>query len=127
MRKRIQRTLGPMEVIAVDGGPSTTVNGVDRSAEWRGLVPRALGKAGVSHKAAAVDMAIDPGLLSAQLSGVPGKHLSWLRMGSLPPAFWRELIVLIAEFHDITIGTTPRDTADAAVGRLVREIVGRCR
>lgn len=127
MTRTIQRTLGPMEVMAVDAAPSTTVNRVDRVREWIGLVPRALGKAGVSHKAAAAEMEIDPGLLSAQLGGAAGKHLSFGRMGSLPPEFWRELIVLIADFHNITIGGTQQDAEDAAIGRCVREAVKRCR
>lgn len=127
MSPSMQRTLGPMEVRPVDGGPSTTVNAVDRMREWIGLVPRALGKSGVSHKTAAADMAIDPGLLSAQLGGAAGKHLSFGRMGSLPPAFWRELIFLIAEFHEIPIGGTQQDAEDAAIGRCVREAVSRCR
>lgn len=127
MKSMLQRALGPMEVIAVDGAPSTTVNGVDRGREWLGLVARALGKAGVSHKAAAADLEIDPGLFSAQLSGAEGKHLSFGRMRNLPPAFWRELIVLVADFHEIPIGGTQQDTEDAAIGRLVREAVTRCR
>jgi hypothetical protein len=123
MRSSLQGALGPMEVTPVDGGTSTTVNAVD----WLGLVVRALGRAGISHKVAASDMAVDPGLFSAQLSGTPGKHLSWGRMGNLPPAFWRELITLVAEFHGLTVGATPQDAADAQIGRLVREAVTRCR
>lgn len=127
MSGSIQRALGPMEVIAVDGAPSTTVNAVDRGREWLGLVARALGKAGVSHKAAAADLAIDPGLFSAQLAGAEGKHLSFGRMRNLSPAFWRELIVLIADFHGLPLGSTQQDVEDAAIGRLVREAVTRCR
>jgi hypothetical protein len=127
MKRSLQGALGPMGVRPVDATTSTTVNDVDRSREWLGLVPRALGKAGVSHKRAAADMEIDAGLLSAQLSGSPGKHLSWLRMGALPPTFWRELILLIVDFHDITIGPSQQDADDAAIGRLVREVVTRCR
>ena len=128
MRRSLQGTFGPMEVRPLDDGPSTDVNEVDRRREWLGLVPLALGKAGISQKAAAVDMdGIDPGLLSAQLAGVPGKHLSWTRMGGLPPAFWRELILLILDFHAITIGASQQDVDDAHIGRLVREAVQRCR
>lgn len=138
MSATVQRALGPMEVISVegvasptvtkvDGTPSSTVTKVDRSRDWLQLVSRALGKSGLSHKAAAAEMDIDRGLLSAQLTGVPGKHLSWSRMGALPPEFWRELILLVLDFHDITIGTTQKDAEDAAIGRLVREAVGRCR
>lgn len=123
MRLKVQGALGPMEVRPVDGPASTMVKSVD----WLGLVSRALGKSGITHKAAASDMEIDQGLLSAQLSGASGKHLSWGRMGKLPPEFWAELIVLIAEFHDITVGGTRQDAEDAAVGRLVREVVTRCR
>jgi hypothetical protein len=41
------------------------------------------------------------------------------------PKFWRELLVQICDFHDITIGQTQRDAEDAAIGRLVREAVQR--
>ena len=132
MPRTLQPTLGPMEVIAVDQAQSTvdqarstTVNTVDRERDWLALVPRALGKAGVSHKAAASDLEIDRGLLSAQLSGAPNKHLSWRRMWKLSPEFWAEIIPLICDFHGITINGTRQDAEDAAIGRLVREAVSR--
>jgi hypothetical protein len=114
-----QGALGPLEVIPVDGPTSTTVKNRDR--EWLGLISRAFGRAGISHKAAAAEMEIDPGLLSAQLSGAPGKHLSWLRLGKLPPEFWQEVILLMCEYHEITIGQTVQERTDMEVGKLFRE------
>ncbi len=61
--------------------------------EWRALVGRALGRAGLSQKAAAIDLGITPQALSKQLAGA--EHLSFWRMFNLPPEFWRELVALI--------------------------------
>src|ERR687895_551846 len=80
MSRSVQPSLGPMEVTPVDPGRSTTVNEVDREREWLGLVPRAFGKSGLTHKAAAAELEIDRGQLAAQLAGVPNKHLSFRRM-----------------------------------------------
>jgi hypothetical protein len=112
-----------MEVRPLDGAPSTTVKRNDR--DWLGLVTRAFGRAGISHKVAAAEMEIDPGLLSAQLSGAPGKHLSWLRMGKLPPEFWQELLTLLCEYHEICIGQSIQERTDAEIGKLIREAVGK--
>jgi hypothetical protein len=72
-------------------------------------------------------MGITPQQFSTQLRGRDGEHLSFTRMRNLSPEFWRELILLILDFHDITVGqTSQQDLDDAAVGRLVREVVGRC-
>ena len=122
MTRTVQQNLPPMEVQTLDRPRSSAVQPMDRWSELPGI---ALGRAGISRKAAAVDMALDPSLLSAQLAGK--KHLSWLRLGSLPPAFWQELILLIIEFHGLTVGGTRQDQEDCAIGRLVREAVTRCR
>lgn len=127
MRKSIQQTLGPMELKTVHRERLTPVNEVDQDREWLGLFARACGKAGLSLTAAAGSMLIGLPQLSAQCSAIEDKHLSFRRMRRLPPEFWRELILLIAEFHDITLGGTQQDAEDAAIGRLVREAVNRCR
>lgn len=122
MPRSLNGTLGPMEI----KGLSTAVESDHKEvSDWRALVCRAFGKAGLSQKRAASDLGITEGQLSRQLGGA--EHLSFWRMASLPPAFWRELILLIVEFHDITVGGTQQDAEDAAVGRLVREAVNRCR
>lgn len=119
-RRIAQRTLGPMELERVGTLTPTLPNSV---GEWRALVARALGRCGVSQKAAAVDMGITPQALSKQLAGA--EHLSFWRMHALPPEFWRELVALICEFHDITVGQTVQERTDAEIGRLVREVVGK--
>lgn len=113
------------EVSVVDLAQSTTVNSVDREREWLGLVPRAFGRSGLTHKRAAAELEMDPALLSRQLAGAQNAHLSFRKMWKLPPEFWRELIVLLAEFHEITLGGTQQDAEDAAIGRLMREAVKR--
>lgn len=129
MPPRVQGNLPPMELNRVgesaprfaDASPTVP----NRLAEWRALVCKSLGRAGLSQKAAAADLGVTESALSKQLAGA--EHLSFWRMASLPPEFWRELILQVAEFHDLTIGSTQQDAEDAAVGRLVREVVGRCR
>lgn len=93
--------------------------------EWRGLVGRAFGRSGLTQKVAASELGITESALSKQLAGA--EHLSFWRMHSLPVEFWRELIVQIAEFHAITLSGTQQDAEDAAIGRLVRDAVKRCR
>jgi hypothetical protein len=103
------------------------VNEVDRDREWLALFPLAVAKAGLSMTQAAGKMLIGLPQLSTQCSPEEDKHLSFRRMRRLPPEFWRELILLIVDFHDITIGSSQQDADDAAIGRLVREVVTRCR
>lgn len=122
MRRSVNGTLGPMELQPLGSASPSVPN---RLGEWRALVSKSLGRAGLSQKAAAADLGITESALSKQLSGM--EHLSFWRMAGLPPAFWRELILLLVEFHGITIGSTQQDAEDAAVGRLVREVVTRCR
>lgn len=128
MRKpTTQQTFGPLEVKRVNHEPLTTVDELDLDRKWLGLVPRALGKIGTAAGTAAGTLGISPQLFSAQCSAVEDKQLSYRRMRKLGPDFWRELILLILDFHDIAIGATPQDQTDAQIGRLVREAVTRCR
>ena len=123
MSPRVQLHLPPTEVMSVDRSPqarSTPVN--DRDRDWLDLVSSALGRAGISQKAAAIDMGIDPGLLSAQLTPGSGKHLSWLRLGKLSSAFWNELIPMLAEWHDLSFGSNEQARQDAVLGAKAREL-----
>lgn len=128
MGRSVNLAFGPMEGKPLDTRVSPAVSVADREAEWLGLVGRAAGKAGLSHKALAADLGgLDSAQLSRQLSGAPNHHLSFRRMVGLPPEFWVYLCELIAEFHGFALGGTQRDVEDAAIGRLVREAVTRCR
>jgi hypothetical protein len=118
MRTSVQHGFGPMELERVGTASPTLPNSV---GDWRLLVARALGRAGISQKAAAADLGLTPQALSRQLAGM--EHLSFWRMYALSPEFWRELVALICEFHDIAIGQTVQDRTDAEIGRLVREAV----
>lgn len=89
------------------------------------MVPKCLGRVGISQKAAAADLGVTESALSKQLAGL--EHLSFARMRNLPPEFWRELIALIADFHGICLNGTQQDTEDAQIGRCLREAVRRCR
>src|SRR4051812_48588358 len=106
MKRTLQRTLGPMELEKVQDGSRTIPKSVQ---EWLGLITRAAGRRSIPSKNLARDMGISPQQLSTQLSGRDGEHVSFTRMRNLPPEFWQELILLIADFHNITIGTTQRD------------------
>lgn len=122
MSRSINGALGPMELKALSTGHETDRN---RLSEWRGLVVRALGKSSTSQKRGAADLGITEGQFSRQLSGA--EHLSFWRMESLPIEFWQELLELIADFKGISLSGTKQDAEDAAIGRLVREAVTRCR
>ncbi|HMJ85234.1 MAG TPA: hypothetical protein VK504_18755 [Vicinamibacterales bacterium] len=123
MANSMQLNLPPTEVHSLDRPRSMPVQSVDRSQDWAEIPGIALAKSGVSRKAAAADMEIDPSLLSAQLAGT--KHLSWLRIGKLGPDFWREMVDLICAFHGISVGVSLQDQEDMRIGRLMREIVQR--
>lgn len=126
MRSRTsQQNLPPMEVTVRDADRSRAVTSDDRDGDWLALVPRAMGKCGLSHKAMAIDLEIDRGLLSAQLLGAPNKHLSFRRMWRLSPEFWRELILLIIDFYGLAIAATEQERRDAELGRTVREALER--
>jgi hypothetical protein len=120
MNHMVNGTLGPMELDRVGMTAPTHPKSI---GEWRGLVARALGRAGISQKAAAVDLEITPQALSKQLAGA--EHLSFWRMHRLPPEFWREVLALICEYHDITVGHSHQERADVEIGKLVREVVLR--
>lgn len=125
MSAMVQGALGPLEVTVVDSRLSPTVNDVDRERAWLALVPRAMGRAGLSHKALAADLDVDRAQLSRQLAGATNHHLSFRRMFRLPSAFWQELLPLIVEFHGLTLHDSPQQRSDAEIGRLVREAVVR--
>lgn len=122
-RRITQPTLGPMEVKTVNRERLTPVNSDNREREWLGLIGRAAGKALLSHDQLAGCLGISAPHLSAQLSAVESKHFSYRRMWKLPPEFWGELVTLICEFHDITIGQSVQERTDGEIGRLVREAV----
>lgn len=121
MSSSVQRTLGPLEVTGGDARRSPVVTDCDREANWLGLVTRAMGRCGLSHKAMAIEMDVDRGLLSAQLLGAPNKHLSFRRMHTLSREFWRELVILIIDFYQLEIGVSEQDRRDLAYGREMRE------
>lgn len=120
-------SMKPQALVAMELNTVATPAPTPRKSlgDWRAIVGKSLGRAGLSQKQAASDLGITESALSKQLAGT--EHLSFWRMHALPPEFWRELILLILEFHELTIGSTQRDQDDAAIGRLVREAVTRCR
>lgn len=128
MSRSVQRTLGPMELERVQTGSDSRLKSLQT---WKDMVPAAMAKARYSGKRTAGDLEISESQFGNQLAydGTPEHrdHLSFWRMRHLPPEFWRELIFLIADFHNIPIGGTQQDAEDAAIGRCVREAVSRCR
>jgi hypothetical protein len=119
----MQGALGPMELKPLGSASPTPPNCL---GDWRAIVSKSLGRAGISQKVAAADLGVTEAALSKQLAGV--EHLSFWRMHSLPPEFWHELVLLIIDFHGLTIGAaSQRDIEDAAIGRCVRDAVSRCR
>lgn len=63
------------------------------------LISRALMRAGLSQKEAALTMGISESLFARQLKGV--EHLSWQRLSLLPDAFWLELLFVVAESRGV--------------------------
>ena len=81
----------------------------------------ALDRAGISHKAAALTMGIDPAQWSRQLHG--DGHISFQRLQKLSAEFWREFLPLLASPLQLTM--SHQDFADFAMLRiaaLVQEI-----
>ena len=69
------------------------------------LIAKALDRADLTVKAAAVEMGISESLLARQLRGL--EHLSWQRLNLLPDRFFLELLILLAEARGIaTVETT---------------------
>jgi hypothetical protein len=125
MSRSLSAAFASPEVTLGDSPLSRGVTGGDSELIWLGLVGRALGRCGLSVKAAALTMEIDRPQLSRQLAGAPHHHLSFRRMLRLGPEFWQEIIPLIVEFHGLTLHDSPQERADAEIGRLVREAVTR--
>jgi hypothetical protein len=81
----------------------------------------ALDRAGISHKAAALTMGIDPAQWSRQLHG--DGHISFQRLQKLSAEFWREFLPLLASPLQLTM--SHQDLADFAmlkIAALVQEI-----
>uniref|UniRef100_A0A6M3J9C7 XRE family transcriptional regulator n=1 Tax=viral metagenome TaxID=1070528 RepID=A0A6M3J9C7_9ZZZZ len=73
----------------------------DEERELIGDVELALTRAGISHKAAALDMQIDLSLWTRQRHG--DGHISLKRLARLPEGFWREFIALRADRYGVTV------------------------
>jgi hypothetical protein len=136
MTKSLQPSLGPMalESVAADSVQlhnstqpvAPERNLVARREAWLQLPARALGRAGISQKAAALAMGRNEGWLSKALRGL--EKLGWSDLGAIDdPQFWQELIALMADFHDAALGNNDQARADAELGRRVREIAGLLR
>jgi DNA-binding Lrp family transcriptional regulator len=90
--------------------------------EWGEIPAKALGRSGVSNKAAALAMGKSESWLSRALRGL--EKLGWSDIGAIEdPAFWGELMQLMAEFHGIAFGHNEQARKDSEVGRRVREIL----
>lgn len=127
MLRSVSTAAASTEVTSLDDRSQPKSTGIDREREWLGLVAIAFGRSGLTHKAAAAELEMDPGLLSRQLSGVANAHLSFRRMWKLPPEFWQAMAVAIAEFYGMPSGMAQQDAEDIAVGRMFREAVQRVR
>lgn len=89
--------------------PALTRGGVEAA------IRLAIKRSGMTDKSAAVQMGLDPGQWSRQLSGREGDHL-WLdRLVLLPRAFWHEFLPLLASPLDMSIDS--EDATEAAVAR----------
>lgn len=81
-------------------GASEGLNSVEGAA----LIALAIARSGMSHKEAAIVMGITEAQLSRQLACL--EHVSWQRLYRMPDAFWRVLLVVIAERRGVAKVTT---------------------
>lgn len=125
MRAIVQLNMPMMEVEPVNRERLKPVDDVNREREWLMCFVTARTRAGISQKQAASDMGgISVQLLSAQETGVEGKHLSFRRMFLLGAAFWMEAIEQIADFYNLPPrGLTAQDEADRRLGESFRKAV----
>lgn len=113
-----QMNLPPVPLERVQSQPCIALKSLQ---EWREMVVKAFGKAGLQQKAAAAEMEITAQQLSNQMCGK--EHLSFWRMFSLPRSFWVELVDLICEFHDIPArGATAQDLEYMRIGKAYVEL-----
>lgn len=119
-RNSMQLNLPVMPLDKVENHVSTPLKSLEG---WRALVTLSIARIGWSQKRTALELGIPESQFSRQLSGV--EHLSFWRMGSLPPEFWQELIVLVCDFHEIAVTGCQAERQNAELGRLFREAVER--
>lgn len=77
-------------------GGEGALNPIETAGE---TVQKALVRAGISQKEAALTMDVNEGQLTRQLRGQ--EHLSWQRLFLLPDKFFRELLIVLAEHRGI--------------------------
>lgn len=126
MKASLQLNLppAPLQSDSRSFGPSETPR--KSLKEWEEIPAKALGRSGISNKAAAIAMGKSESWLSRALRGI--EKLGWSDIGAIEdPAFWHELLQLSAEFHDIAFGSNEQARKDAEVGRRVREVIGLLR
>lgn len=109
-----QLGLGPMALQTLSGSPESARKFVNPTA----LACRAFAKAGISSKAAAVDMGISPSLFSRQFSETSEEHPSLKRMGGLSREFWREFALLLCE--DLGLSVAGPDTERHALADVLQ-------
>lgn len=117
----VQQTFGPLPLQTVSADDAARETPRKDLTDWQALPSRALGRAGMSQKHAAIEIGISESLLSRQLKGT--EKLGWLDLGKLGAAFWNELIPMLAEWHDLSFGSNERARQDAVLGAKVREVL----
>lgn len=126
MSRTIQAPLPPMPLPNRSRTEAASETPRKSLKDWQELPARALGRAGVSNKAAALSMGKSESWLSRALRGL--EKLGWSDIGQLDdPAFWAELLQLMAAFHDVSLGNNEQAQKDCELGRKVREVAGLLR
>lgn len=72
------------------------------------LVEAALSKARLTREQAAGVYGVTPSLLARQIAHVDNQHLSFQRLWSMPVAFKRELLLVLADDLGLEVETTVR-------------------
>lgn len=124
-RNSMQLNLPPAELEKVQKPTDRCLKSLQA---WKDLFVRATQRAGLSQKATASALGISEQQYSNQLAydgDARRDHISFWRMHKLPPEFWREVIALMCEYHEIVVGHTVQERTDCEIGKLIREAVGK--
>lgn len=126
MPRSVQFNLPPAPLQSLSDADAGAESSRKSLTDWQDIPARALGRAGVSQKAAALAMGKSESWLSRALKGL--EKLGWSDIGAIEdPQFWSELLHLVADFHEASFGDNPHARRDAEVGRRIREALEMCR
>jgi hypothetical protein len=119
--KQLNLPPSPLQSDSLAFAPSETPR--KSLTEWDEIPAKALGRSGISNKAAALAMGKSESWVSRALRGL--EKLGWNDIGTIAdPLFYQALCDLIADFYDVAVRDNAQARSDAEIGRRVREVMG---